>query len=277
MRITLKGDKMAYINEINTDDLNYFRNRIINRMRELNINSTRALAEKIVDTGIVTQTRPSGAIRTLKASTIDKTIQKHLSDQCGSNRLPDTLTAKHVQAYAYVLDCSVDYILGNTTATSKDICTRDLCNRTGLSEKAISRFLKMTDDTFAFRTLRISVDESREIINSLLLAPEFASLIKSLNEVSYHFRAEKNSPLDDLKKEIGHDRINVALEWDKRLDPLYKGPNPSESELQDVFLLREAIDKSCELHDRESSQKQFAKYQLMKSFQDVIDQLFPEN
>ena len=111
---------MAYINEINTDDLNYFRNRIINRMRELNINSTRALAEKIVDTGIVTQTRPSGAIRTLKASTIDKTIQKHLSDQCGSNRLPDTLTAKHVQAYAYVLDCSVDYILGNTTATSKD-------------------------------------------------------------------------------------------------------------------------------------------------------------
>ena len=70
---------------------------------------------------------------------------------------------------------------------------------------------------------------------------------------------------------------NVALEWDKRLDPLYKGPNPSESELQDVFLLREAIDKSCELHDRESSQKQFAKYQLMKSFQDVIDQLFPEN
>lgn len=60
---------MAYINEINTDDLNYFRNRIINRMRELNINSTRALAEKIVDTGIVTQTRPSGAIRTLKAIT----------------------------------------------------------------------------------------------------------------------------------------------------------------------------------------------------------------
>lgn len=46
VRITLKGDKMAYINEINTDDLNYFRNRIINRMRELNINSTRALAEK---------------------------------------------------------------------------------------------------------------------------------------------------------------------------------------------------------------------------------------
>lgn len=43
VRITLKGDKMAYINEINTDDLNYFRNRIINRMRELNINSTRAL------------------------------------------------------------------------------------------------------------------------------------------------------------------------------------------------------------------------------------------
>lgn len=47
---------MAYINEVNTDDLTYFRNRIINRMRELNINSTRALAEKIVDTGIVTQT-----------------------------------------------------------------------------------------------------------------------------------------------------------------------------------------------------------------------------
>ena len=62
---------MAYIKEKDIENLSYFRNRILTRMQDLNIPTLLSLAEKIVDTGIVTKIRPSGTIP-LKASTIEK-------------------------------------------------------------------------------------------------------------------------------------------------------------------------------------------------------------
>lgn len=267
---------MAYIKEKNIGDLSHFRNRILTRMHDLKINSLRSLAEKIVDTGIVTQTRPSGAIRTLKASTIEKTIQKHLSDPCESNCLPDSLSAKHVLAYAKALNCSVDYILGITTAKTKNMCTIDLCNRTGLKEESISTFLKMTDERFAFRTLRISATESRRILNALLLSPEFPTLIRSLNEMEYYWKEEEQTPLDLLAQKLGTKRFNIAMEWDSKLDPLYEGPEPSETELNDVFSLRDAMDEAYKLQEKNNILKEFSKYQLIKSFQTLINQLYPD-
>ena len=63
---------MAYIKEKDIEDLSYFRNRILTRMQDLNIPTLLSLAERIVDTGIVTKIRPSGTIFTLKASTMEK-------------------------------------------------------------------------------------------------------------------------------------------------------------------------------------------------------------
>lgn len=267
---------MAYIKEKDIEDLSYFRNRILTRMQDLNIPTLLSLAEKIVDTAIVTKIRPSGTIP-LKASTIEKTIQKHLSDPCGVNSLPDTLSAKHVLAYAEVLECSVDYILGNTIAKSKDLCTIDLCNRTGLKEEAISTFLKMTDDRFAFRTLRISADESREILNSLLLSKEFAMFIHSLNEIADCWKPSEHTPLSDLEKEIGSERLKAAIKWDSKLDPLYEGPDPLEAELNDVFMFRKAIDQGYEKQESKNIQRHFYKYQLIKEFQNLVDELFPDD
>lgn len=267
---------MAYIKEKDIEDLSYFRNRILTRMQDLNIPTLLSLAERIVDTGIVTKIRPSGTIFTLKASTMEKTIQKHLSDPCSANSLPDTLSGKHVLAYAEVLECSVDYILGNTIAKSKDLCTIDLCNRTGLKEEAISTFLKMTDDRFAFRTLQISAGESREILNSLLLSKQFAMFIHSLNEIADCWKPSEHTPLSTLEKEIGSERLNAAIKWDSKLDPLYEGPDPSETELYDVFMFRKVVDQECENQEKKI-QCQFYKYQLVKEFQNLVDELFPDD
>ena len=76
---------------------------------------------------------------------------------------------------------------------------------------------------------------------------------------------------------IGKDRIEKALEWDYILDPVYDGPSPSEDELKDVFLVREAMDKSYELQENIIRNKQFAKYQLFKSFQKLIEQMYPDD
>ena len=95
------------------DDFTYFRNRISFQMRALGIHSTKALSEKLRETGFFKRTDSMGNIHLLKASSIDKIIQKHFQHNI-PNELPDSLTANHVQAYANVLNCSTDFILGNT-------------------------------------------------------------------------------------------------------------------------------------------------------------------
>jgi len=268
---------MAYISDENISDMTVFRNRIISLMREKSINSSQALAKKMVETGCVTRTRPSGTVLQLKVSSLDKKIQKHLQEGFKPNELPDSLNAKHVQAYAKAFGCSVDFILGNTFVHSLDPCVRDLCNRTGLKEQAISQFLKMTDDRFAFRTLRMSPEEAREILNSLLISKETTEMIRCIGETAYAFQKDTSTIFDELEKDIGKDRIEKALEWDYILDPVYDGPSPSEDELKDVFLVREAMDKSYELQENIIRNKQFAKYQLFKSFQKLIEQMYPDD
>lgn len=183
---------MAYIKMKDIDDFTYFRNRISFQMRALGIHSTKALSEKLRETGFFKRTDSMGNIHLLKASSIDKIIQKHFQHNI-PNELPDSLTANHVQAYANVLNCSTDFILGNTHTISKDIHIQDLCNRTGLTEASILNLLKMTDTQFAFRTLRVSANESRKILNSLLTMPEFPSFIRSLSSISYEFQDKQIS------------------------------------------------------------------------------------
>ena len=268
---------MAYISDENISDMTVFRNRIISLMREKSIQSSKALAEKMVETGCVTRIKPSGAVLQLKVSSLDKIIQKHLQEGSNPNELPDSLNAKHIQAYAKAFGCSVDFILGNTFVHSVDPCVRDLCNRTGLKEQAISQFLKMTDDRFAFRTLRMSPEEAREILNSLLISKEITELIRCIGETANAFQKDTSTIYNELEKEIGKDRIEKALEWDYILDPVYEGPAPSEAELEDVFLVRKAMDRAYELQESNIRNKQFAKYQLFKNFQALIEQMYPDD
>lgn len=135
---------MAYIKMKDIDDFTYFRNRISFQMRALGIHSTKALSEKLRETGFFKRTDSMGNIHLLKASSIDKIIQKHFQHNI-PNELPDSLTANHVQAYANVLNCSTDFILGNTHTISKDIHIQDLCNRTGLTEASILNLSKIYD------------------------------------------------------------------------------------------------------------------------------------
>ena len=214
-------------------------------MRALGIHSTKALSEKLRETGFFKRTDSMGNIHLLKASSIDKIIQKHFQHNI-PNELPDSLTANH------------------------------LCNRTGLTEASILNLLKMTDTQFAFRTLRVSANESRKILNSLLTMPEFPSFIRSLSSISYEFQDKQISSLKKLENEIGTARLKTALDWDKILDPIYTGAEPSKLELQDVFLLREAMEKDYESQSKMVQNRQLAKYQVIKDFQTIIDHLYPD-
>ena len=62
---------MAYIKMKDIDDFTYFRNRISFQMRALGIHSTKALSEKLRETGFFKRTDSMGNIHLLKASSIE--------------------------------------------------------------------------------------------------------------------------------------------------------------------------------------------------------------
>ena len=67
---------------------------------------------------------------------IIKKIREHLKDD--STR---TVQADFLCAYAELFHCSVDYLLGRTDVMSPDIDVQQICQKTGLSEKAVIRLL----------------------------------------------------------------------------------------------------------------------------------------
>ena len=69
---------MAYIKMKDIDDFTYFRNRISFQMRALGIHSTKHYL-KITRNRIFKRTDSMGNIHLLKASSIDKIIQKHFN------------------------------------------------------------------------------------------------------------------------------------------------------------------------------------------------------
>ena len=71
-------------------------------------------------------------------------------------------------------------------------------------------------------------------------------------------------------------RYILEIKWDSKLDPLYEGPDPSETELYDVFMFRKVVDQECENQEKKI-QCQFYKYQLVKEFQNLVDELFPDD
>lgn len=79
-----------------------------------------------------------------------------------------------------------------------------------------------------------------------------------------------------MENEIGTARLKAALDWDKILNPIYTGPEPSKLELQDIFLLRDAMEKDYDSQSKMVQNRQLAKYQVIKDFQTIIDHLYPD-
>lgn len=78
---------------------------------------------------------------------IIKFVQAHLNEKNAYN-----VQSKYMFAYSRLFECSIDYLYGITKVRSYDLDIRQICEKTGLSEHAVSNLVdhKPDDDTVAF-------------------------------------------------------------------------------------------------------------------------------
>lgn len=79
-----------------------------------------------------------------EVETIRRNIQNHLTQ--GKYDDAWKVPSQYMYAYSIILDCSLDYLYGKTVTMTADLEIRDICNKTGLSEKAVVNLVEKHQD-----------------------------------------------------------------------------------------------------------------------------------
>lgn len=127
---------------LNHDDTKFFYNRLWKLMEKNNISTVKKLATELYEAGLVVvnqkQNYNSDEVNKANAiGSVEKKIQTHLISEN-----TDRLQGEYVNAYCKFFGCSADYIFGMTEIISGNDDVRRFCESTGLSEKAVKRFVE---------------------------------------------------------------------------------------------------------------------------------------
>ena len=124
----------------NNDGLSGFGQKLMCLMLEKECNTPKALAIKLLESKLVTvKTRGENLFKNKENAigSIEKKIRNHLHSEDAT-----CLQGEFVNAYCKFFGCSADYLFGYTDVKSSDIDIRGICEKTGLSQKAVERFVQ---------------------------------------------------------------------------------------------------------------------------------------
>lgn len=120
----------------NDENISAFGQRILNLMVEKGCDTTPALAEQLLDKGLVKVNSREGddpfKKRNNAIGSIERKIRVHIHSDDAS-----CLQGEFVIAYCKFFECSADYLFGFTEVRTPDINVREICDKTGLSEAAV--------------------------------------------------------------------------------------------------------------------------------------------
>lgn len=258
---------MAYINNSSADHT-IFQNRLIGLMKERGIKSASDFAHKLKEKHVLSH---------MKESSIEKTIQKHLSfESTDMQSLPGTLHAPHIKAYCDFFNCSTDYLLGATDVKSSDIEIRNICDRLGLTEEAVNSIIKMTGAKTGIPNVWMMPEESKAILSKILTATKFKDFIKNIKYLDETYdKTEEKELWDELEKKIGKKRLSAAIEWSDKLDSFYDGPDPGQEILNDVKLFNEVLDAEYGVQCKNEYNRKVYKFELHEIYSSIINEMYP--
>lgn len=124
----------------NDEGLSGFGQKLMSLMLEVECDTPKALAIKLLELKLVSvKTRGEDVFKNKENAigSIEKKIRTHLHSEDAS-----CLQGEFVNAYCKFFNCSADYLFGYTEIKSSDIDIREICEKTGLSQKAVERLIK---------------------------------------------------------------------------------------------------------------------------------------
>jgi len=204
----------------NDERLSGFGQKLMSLMLEMECDTPKALAIKLLELKLVTvKTRGEDVFKNKENAigSIEKKIRNHLHSEDAS-----CLQGEFVNAYCKFFNCSADYLFGYTEIKSSDIDIREICEKTGLSQKAVERLIKCNSNEATAhynqgwnRILESSLYSG--IIENWQMAGEQALLAAQKN-------VERKRLYEERKKASGPDILDIDCDLEG-VENAYKSAN----------------------------------------------------
>lgn len=206
----------------------------------------------------------------------DKQISKYESDK-EPFTIPPIDTMLRI---CEVFDCELGYLLGEKEYEAGTKAETIASDYTGLTQEALLAIRKITGKTDSHR--KFFEDETKvstDILNRLLVAPEFHGVILQLVELDEVITNRKNID-SKLIEEIGQEAYDEAYYLETAPDsPLYEyyendgkpGPHLSESQIKAYQM----FDKSIEDKINCGFRAKVLRYELHERMENLIEVLYP--
>ena len=259
---------MAYRTNYNPNRLDLFKNRLLELMISHNVTSAKKLASALYENNLVTVnssvsfTNPN-KVKFNAISSIEKKIQKHLQTNS-----PCDIQGEFIIAYSCFFNCSTDYITCKTDIKSTSFEIREICEKTGLSEKAVTKIKQ------GGRFISYS-----ELLSKLIESEHFNSFMESVNNLdeSYNQPPKKNPFLKQLDVQYDLSIKNCALDLINCSADELSAINPSADILDALYLYKQAMDYNYESDIATEFKEKVLRYDLQTAFTLLINTLYPIN
>lgn len=189
---------------IKREKLSQFGQRLYDLMGERGCQTPKALAKMLIDAKLVSvKTRGEDIFKNKDnaVGSVEKKIRTHL---CAEG--PTCLQGEFVNAYCKFFACSADYLFLYTDIRTPNVTIKDMCERMGLSEEAVSRLVEdATDNNSRKRCVLWS-----KILSSDLYYLVIRDWLMAFDRMYYAIRKEVER--DKITEALEHEGGRVALE-----------------------------------------------------------------
>ena len=207
------------------DEYKGFSYRLVKIAIEKGIEDTRDLADalyenaeckKAITIRKTQKTKPDDPLKNIM-----KNIQIHLNTEDAYD-----VNCRYMYAYSIIFDCSYDYLYGKSEIMTADLDVRDICNKTGFSEKAVANIVErhkdeIDSDGFSF------IEWWSELLYDFPFTAipmswmGYASRLVELHDIDKKIeaceKAAKDAPLDDpIMKYLMDDDNQKTLRYIRR-------------------------------------------------------------
>lgn len=206
----------------NDEGLSEFGQKLMGLMLEKECETPKALAIKLLESKLVkVKTRGEDVFKNKDNAigSIEKKIRNHLHSEDAT-----CLQGEFVNAYCMFFCCSADYLFGYTDVKSSDIDVREICEKAGLSQKAVERLIRCNSSEMTkhynqgwSRILESSLFTG--IIENWQMAGEQA-LLAAQKDV------ERKRLYEERKKASGPDALDIDCDLEG-VENAYKSANAS--------------------------------------------------
>lgn len=177
-------------------------------------------------------------------------------------------------ALCEIFNCELGYLLGEEDYSQGTKIETTIHKATGLSIESMNTIRKITGTDRSAIEWGYQSEKYRRILNLLLSSSSFIALIDCLGDLDDQCMASRGV-WDELTEKYGSDLLNEAMDCYKSTTDYLNDPN-ADKQKEGLYKAISAIDYAIDKQHDLSYPIKVARYDLHKTFESLVDEIYPE-